>query len=143
MTTIAYKHSDREVAYDSRLTRNGVVATDDAEKAITNKHGTFLFCGDSAHAIDAAGAYPDSAGSNVNCYGFLVKEGGAFWLSYNDGVPSTLPLSYDEAAGSGEDFALASMDLGYSAADAISIAGKRDIYTGGKVRVIKITDKVK
>lgn len=44
------------------------------------------------------------------------------------------------AIGSGRDFALAAMDMGASAKEAVEAAAKRDVYTGGTIRTL-IIDK--
>ncbi|GAI22667.1 unnamed protein product, partial [marine sediment metagenome] len=43
-----------------------------------------------------------------------------------------------DAIGSGSAYALAAMDMGASAEEAVRAAMKRDIYTGGKVRTMRI-----
>ncbi|MNJ79145.1 hypothetical protein D3C77_770710 [compost metagenome] len=43
-----------------------------------------------------------------------------------------------DAIGSGAPYALAAMDMGASAEDAVRAAMKRDIYTGGKIRTLRI-----
>lgn len=47
-----------------------------------------------------------------------------------------------DAIGSGAAYALAAMDMGASAEDAVRAAMKRDIYTGGKVRAMKVCDEI-
>jgi len=42
------------------------------------------------------------------------------------------------AIGSGQDHALTAMDCGLSAKEAIKMAAKRDVNTGGRVRTFKI-----
>ena len=42
------------------------------------------------------------------------------------------------AVGSGAVFAIAAMDCGKSAVEAIRIAKKRDVNTGGRIRTIKV-----
>lgn len=41
------------------------------------------------------------------------------------------------AIGSGAEFAIAAMDCGKSAVDAVKIASRRDPHTGGKIRTVK------
>ena len=43
-----------------------------------------------------------------------------------------------DAIGSGSAYALAAMDMGASAEDAVRAAMKRDIYTGGRVRTMRV-----
>lgn len=42
------------------------------------------------------------------------------------------------AIGSGRDFALAAMDMGATAKEAVEMAAKRDVYTGGTIRTVII-----
>ena len=44
----------------------------------------------------------------------------------------------NESFGSGSSFALSAMDFGKSAKDSVKYAMTRDIYTGGKIKVIKV-----
>ncbi len=46
-----------------------------------------------------------------------------------------------DAIGSGSAYALAAMDMGASAEEAVRAAMKRDIYTGGTVRTIVIREE--
>lgn len=45
------------------------------------------------------------------------------------------------AIGSGKNFALAFMDTGMSAEEAVRATCKRDIYTGGTIRTFKIINQ--
>ncbi|MNR66547.1 hypothetical protein D3C85_1900920 [compost metagenome] len=49
-----------------------------------------------------------------------------------------LDPSNPDAIGSGAMYALAAMDMGASAAEAVRAAMKRDIYSGGKLTTIAI-----
>lgn len=49
-----------------------------------------------------------------------------------------LDLANPDAIGSGYAYAIAAMDMGASAEDAVRAAMKRDIYTGGAVRTVTI-----
>lgn len=44
------------------------------------------------------------------------------------------------AVGSGEDHAWTAMDLGCSAKEAVKMAAKRDVGTGGRIRTYKLND---
>lgn len=54
---------------------------------------------------------------------------------YQSTCPYPRSLEPDEpfAMGSGDDFALAALDLGKTPAEAVAAAAKRDIYTGGRI----------
>ena len=51
-----------------------------------------------------------------------------------------LELSNPDAIGSGSAYAIAAMDMGASAEDAVRAAMKRDIYTGGTIRSVFINE---
>lgn len=59
----------------------------------------------------------------------------------NSGIwKQDLDPSNPDAMGSGSAYAIAAMDMGASAEDAIRAAMKRDIYTGGVVRTMTIAE---
>lgn len=88
----------------------------------------------------AAGADPDVGGmfSEAGCYGIAVnrKTGAAFTVE--GARPRLIPL-YGKAwaTGSGQDFANAAMALGKSAVEAVKLAARFDVYTGGGVDSVK------
>jgi len=47
-------------------------------------------------------------------------------------------VEYNDAMGSGEEFALAALDHGKTAEDAVAYAATRDSGTGGKIRVFDV-----
>jgi ATP-dependent protease HslVU (ClpYQ) peptidase subunit len=138
MTTIAYNHKDKEIAFDIRTTRGEMIVNDNAMKAITNSKGVFVMAGSTADCALIADIYPETPDKQVDCYGFVVVDNKVFWVSFDDNGVNILNIAYNEAAGSGQDHAVTAMDLGCSAGKAVQMAIKRDVSTGGKVRVIKI-----
>ena len=140
MTTIAYNHKDKEIAFDSRTTRGDTIVRDNANKAITNSKGTFIFAGSSADCAIVASEYPNTPEKTVNSYGFAIVKGVVNWISFNDDGINIQEINYNESAGSGQDHALTAMDLGLSAKDAVKMAIKRDNGSGGKIRVFKVKE---
>ncbi|WP_085637938.1 MULTISPECIES: proteasome subunit beta [unclassified Pseudomonas] len=141
MTTIAYK--DGVIAYDSRVTRGSLIDHDDYEKLIYRNGHQFLFTGCSA---DFAALMDEFFGVKVSdkpldASGLVVTNGrlcqigrdaeSGFWL---DDVWMERPF----AIGSGRDFALAAMDMGATAKEAVEAAAKRDTYTGGTIRTLRV-----
>ena len=128
------------MAADSRQTMNGRVVTDNAKKIKAEKGVWFAFTGkacDEELFIDYYFGRQETS---------LLPEAGA--LVFDDGVAYSVTvnesgsldkfkLTMDFAVGSGSDFALAAMDNGKGARDAVKYAATRCVYTGGKVRVIK------
>ncbi len=86
-----------------------------------------------------ADAYPEML-CGLDCCGFLAEGGKVYWLSTpdRDSVMIRSECNYNESAGSGGDYAITAMDLGLSAKDAVKMAIKRDVYSGGRVRVFKL-----
>ena len=138
MTTIAYNHKDKEIAFDSRITRGQSIVRDDANKARVNNKGVFIFAGTSADCVLVTNEYPNTPEKEVNCYGFSIVKGVVNWVSFDDNGINIKEIDYNEAAGSGQDHALTAMDLGLSAKDAVKMAIKRDNGSGGKIRVFKV-----
>lgn len=138
MTTIAYK--DGIVAFDSRTTDgNDTIATDDCIKM--HKSGGRVFF--------MAGAVSDEPkfmqlwdtpkeGANLECWAF-VWDGSTLWYSAADKHEIwKCPVDHPRAIGSGAKFAIAAMDMGADAKQAVKQAMKRDPFTGGKIRTFRI-----
>lgn len=143
MTTIAYK--DGVIAYDSRQTRNGAIVSDDAPKCQVVDEVSFFLSGavcDEKALIAAYFGTPSSV--PVECSGYAVDGGNLMMVGHDDktGIwKQELDLSNPDAIGSGAAYALAAMDMGASAEDAVRAAMKRDIYTGGKIRTLQVEIK--
>ena len=143
MTTIAYK--DGVIAYDSRQTRNGAIVSDDAPKCQVVDEVSFFLSGavcDEKALIAAYFGTPSSV--PVECSGYVVDGGNLMMVGHDDktGIwKQELDLSNPDAIGSGAAYALAAMDMGASAEDAVRAAMKRDIYTGGKIRTLQVEIK--
>lgn len=68
----------------------------------------------------------------------VTKDGRAFMLRAED----TWEIEQIYALGSGENWAMAAMDLGYSAKEAVRYAITRDRGTGGKIHTIHTKGKI-
>lgn len=142
MTTIAYK--DGVIAYDSRVTRSGTIVSDNAHKCQVVDGVSFFLSGavcDEKALIAAYFGTPSAVA--VECSGYAVDGGKLLMVGHDDKTGiwrQELDQANPDAIGSGSPYALAAMDMGASAEDAVRAAMKRDIYTGGKVRVIRIAD---
>ena len=62
-------------------------------------------------------------------------------LMYDGNVALNLGQDVPASIGSGSVFALAAMDAGSSAEDAVKIAMKRDVYSGGEITVVQLEDE--
>lgn len=143
MTTIAYK--DGVIAYDSRQTRGGAIVSDNAPKCQVVDGVSFFLAGavcDEKALIAAYFGTPSAV--PVECSGYAVDGGKLLMVGYDDktGIwKQELDPANPDAIGSGSAYALAAMDMGASAEDAVRVAMKRDIYTGGKVRALRIGER--
>ncbi|WP_214510545.1 proteasome subunit beta [Pseudomonas brassicacearum] len=140
MTTIAYK--DGVIAYDGRQTRSGAIVSDDCSKCQLVDGVSFLLSGtvcDEKALIAAYFGTPSPV--PVECSGYVVDGGKLMMVGHDDktGIwKQDLDLDNPDAIGSGAPYALAAMDMGASAEDAVRAAMKRDIYTGGAIGTLVI-----
>ncbi|EKT4568469.1 proteasome subunit beta [Pseudomonas putida] len=140
MTTIAYK--DGVIAYDSRQTRSGTIVSDNSLKCQVVEGVSFFLSGavcDEKALIAAYFGTPSAVA--VECSGYAVDGGKLLMVGYDDKTGiwrQELDPANPDAIGSGSPYALAAMDMGASAEEAVHAAMKRDIYTGGKVRTVRI-----
>jgi hypothetical protein len=140
MTTIAYK--DGVIAYDGRQTRNDRIVSDSAPKCQVVDGVSFFLSGAVCDEKALIAAYFGNASPvPVECSGYVVDDGKLLMVGHDDktGIwKQELDLSNPDAIGSGCAYAIAAMDMGASAEDAVRAAMKRDIYTGGTVRTVTI-----
>jgi len=76
-------------------------------------------------------------------FGLIVRPDKSLWESAIAGHREMfwlepVALKVPRAFGSGELHALTAMDMGASAKEAVGMAAKRDIYTGGKINTFKL-----
>lgn len=140
MTTIAYK--DGIIAYDSRRTRDGVIVSDSVEKCVIQSGVAFFLSGATPDMPAMMAAYfGEKPRGLVEASGFAV-ENGKLWLIGVEDKTGFWKVEKDlrecDSVGCGSSFALAAMDMGATAEEAVRAAMKRDIYTGGTVRLYKI-----
>lgn len=150
MTTIAYK--DGILAGDSQMTR-GDEKCIGVQKVFKTAHFLVGFAGSFSnvmpvyrwlteyerHVTDPAQMYLEW--HTVPEYGdgyslLLVDRAGGIWTAGKNNPPVYVPGGFD-ATGSGSEFALGAMAAGASAPEAVAIAAKYDIYTGGLVNHVQ------
>ena len=140
MTTIAYK--DGIIAYDSRATAGDFIIDDDFDKKLEYEGATFFLAGSLTDFAKFAECFVHEykVPKNTNCVALVIYDG-ALWKAAvdADGMwKHKIEVSKHYAIGNGDQIAVAAMDLGQSAEDAIKAASARDTKTGGKIRVFKI-----
>lgn len=150
MTTIAWK--DGVIAYDGRASSGGTILTDDLDKAFRRPDTDLIFvC--TGNRSDVSTMIEDYLYQRAvdrkefTTAAIILHPGGKVsWLSVNEDtgewqdLPLDGPMLECGALGSGRDHALTAMDMGASAVEAVEMAAKRDIYTGGTVRSIRFSD---
>jgi ATP-dependent protease HslVU (ClpYQ) peptidase subunit len=138
MTTIVYCHKTKQIACDSRSTVGGTIETDSAEKFILADGEMWFFCGafaDFQKLIDMHNEVRPAA--KLGCSAFVATKDGIFCRGYDEEQSRYMPykLNCSWATGSGTDHALTALDMGATAKQAVEMAIKRDVWSGGKVRV--------
>lgn len=150
MTSIAF--DGEYIAADSLCSCNGVVVDDNYNKIHTFKE-EIKFKGEKILCIVLSGEL-----NHITGLVDLIREG---QTKFDDGeyiayivTENACYRVEDEgrwykdtakrwALGSGKEFALSAMVMGKSAKEAVKHACKLDVYSGGKIRVLKVRDKKK
>lgn len=143
MTTIAVDDKGN-IAADGRATDgNGYIASDSKTKLKKIDKNTFIAsCGTLAdiemlEPMILTGQIPQGMPEELNANTILVSDGVPVMYVYRDNELVSWEISTPYATGSGGQFALAAMDFGLTAKDAIKYAMTRDSSTGGKITNIK------
>lgn len=140
MTTIAYHHNTKTIAWDSRATSGNVITSDTDKKMIEVNGVKFWLCGsvaDERLLIDMYFGEKSEVIPETNAFAWDGDE--LFLVGVNDeALLWKQPLRYDKVLGSGGDFALSAMRLGLSAKEAVEHAKTLDCYTGGEVQVMEL-----
>lgn len=139
MTTIAYK--DGLIACDSRQTRGDRIVSDNCSKCTEVDGVRFFLAGtvcDEAALIAAYFGTPSAA--PVESSGYAADNGVLMLIGHDEnGIwKQVLDLANPDAIGTGAPYALTAMDMGASAEQSIAAAARRDIYTGGAVKVYSL-----
>lgn len=145
MTTIVYDHKNKLIAVDSRATSGGLITSDNEQKWHIADDGTVWFLSgcisdydllfesfkDGDRAFDLS-EIPDAVA-------FVVRDGAVSLRGVTDkGEAWTQKLTHSRCIGSGSTLALAALDFGCSAADAVKYAITRDCYSGGEVHCFDV-----
>lgn len=133
------------MAGDGLVTENDHICMTDYQKVRRLKDGSLVGLSGDAYNWQAFGDWLDTGGEGEppkveGTFSCLVLHPDGQLLSY-DQHGRSFPEAAPCAIGSGTRFALAWMDAGHSAADAVEYACKRDIYSGGKITVLELHPK--
>ncbi len=147
MTTVAY--DGKNLCADSRSSLGDMIYEEDAQKIFPNigPFSVLAIAGDYQDAMDIMESIKEF--SNLDHIRSIPKEemgdaqligithDGELW-SYAGSHSCKLRADMPIAIGSGRQFALAAMDLGKSAEEAIIYASSRDMFTNNVVQTIEI-----
>lgn len=139
MTTIVYDHKNKVIAWDSRRTAGNLIISDSVEKMREVGSLKFWLAGAPSDGDELVRRYTGDSkkDSELNCGGF-VFDGEFRSIGFSDGELWTCEVVSSESTGTGESFALAALDFGKTASEAVEYAKTRDIYTGGEVKTFKV-----
>jgi ATP-dependent protease HslVU (ClpYQ) peptidase subunit len=158
MTTIATK--DGVIVGDGRMSLGATIIKDDTVKVFNINNHLVGVCG-AARAISTFVGWlqkhtdyrmvSEQVGDLVDLippvleqsedYTALVVTPDKQVLLYEGGVPIDMGYDVHMAIGSGGDFALSAMDSGLSAEEAVKVAMKRDVYSGGTITVVSLEEE--
>lgn len=148
MTTAVYDHKNQLMAVDCRIVTDGVIDSDNTTvKFYEDKTGIWMFSGVVADYEKFRLIYTSDRVEGVqeilSCYAlFYDRESKAVYFRSidKDGVARSCKLDYNYAIGSGSHFALAFLDMGKNAVEAIAYTCKRDLYTGPRIMLVNLTE---
>lgn len=141
MTTIVYDHERKQIACDSRICKGNVIGSDSFLKYKFIGAELWFFCGTIADADLLVSWFDKGSKPDLipECEALVVINGKVYHHEVsNDGVGNQFELPFSESVGSGSKFALAAIDFGKTAKEAVNYAITRDCGTGGKVHVYDI-----
>ena len=141
MTTIVYDHKNKQIAFDSRGTANGVVVSDEIIKHVTHEGIMYFQCGSAGQMLTFAIKFKEmeEAHPALTNHGIFIENKAVYSCGVDEeNIFRGDNLYYNYAVGTGEYFAIAALDHGKTAKEAVEYAITKDIYSGGKVHVYDI-----
>ena len=142
MTTIAYHHIDKHIAYDSRCTSNGLIVSDTFDKRLSVGKGTYFMSGSTSDFADFCKEFENGkkASRPYDCCALYVEDRIVRLraVDADDNRFFEAAREFNFTIGTGQHLALAAMDLGKSAQAAVQYAATRDVYTGGQIKLFVI-----
>lgn len=143
MTTHVYK--DYQVVSDSQVT-SGMCRIDDDEydKVFKYNNLTIFICGDPNGVEGIIKAFmsegPIESPFDVGAFVWDSRTQTLWQVGVDEGKSSKYMLDNNKhyTIGSGSPYALGALDAGATSKEAMKIAMKRDIFTGGRMRVTKL-----
>lgn len=143
MTTIVYNHKDKEIAFDSRCTNGSYIISDEVKKMHKVCGGYLFISGDMPDIEDFLLEFDwkkVKCKKHYNIRFIGVREGTVYYGGVNGGCIWFYDIKTSISTGSGEDYAIAAIDMGKSAKEAVEYAMTRDSLTGGKVGLFSVSE---
>lgn len=138
MTTIVYY--DGIIAADGRTTQADIILRDDTNKILVRNGVYFVLCGSQSDEQELINAYfGEKYRDDIDCNA-LVDDNGSIYSIGTDDKSKFWKVDItgkSHCIGHGKWHAWTALDCGCSAVEAVRMAIKRDIYTGGKIRTHK------
>jgi len=134
MTTIAY--DGRYIVADGRETYGNMICDDRIDKSITTSLGVFFLTGSTADCNRFANDFVVGAKTEIDSHttGFLFSNNECFMVGIDDGVFwDYVQTGNPFTAGSGNQYAIAAIDHGKNAIEAVKYAITRDCKSGGMI----------
>lgn len=142
MTTVVFDKKRNQIAIDSRLTANDTIMDDNGIKYLSINGDMWFFSGDYSDYYLLAEHYyskPTSGKKTPSCGALVVTKNNVIQFGVLEGKRAqSIKTEFNDAIGSGAWWALAALDHGKTAKQAVEYAKTRDCYTGGKVHVFDI-----
>lgn len=138
MTTIAY--DGRYIAVDGRESMGSTIFNDATDKFFVRGKNVFALCGKSTHALDFANQFSHGCRPSdpENEAGGILFDGELAYLCIVENDTKLFAKIIISpgfwADGSGRDWAIAALDHGKTAVEAVKYAMTRDACTGGTIR---------
>jgi hypothetical protein len=141
MTTIAYHHETRTIASDGRISNDGLIISDSTNKMTEVDGVKFWMCGYTCDEELFIKMYLGGSSQLIPGVSAIVYDNGKLFLVgvTDQCVMFKTPITTNRAIGSGSSFAMSAMKLGLNATEAVDHAKSLDIYTGGYVHVVNLT----
>jgi len=136
MTTIAY--DGRYLVAEGRETMSSTIVRDDTDKFYKIGSDVFVLCGRTSDCVKFSNEFKEGLQVNYTDAGGFYFDGTEVSLVFvctdtNKIMKSRLTTKY-WADGSGRDWAIAALDFGRSAVEAVKYATTRDSHSGGLIR---------
>lgn len=143
MTTVCYDHTNKKIAIDGRIVRGTMIVDENSSKWREVGEQMWFFCGqvsDEERLVDHIREKREEPPAHgIDCSAIVVCMDGVYLVSVTEeGEGWSSLCDYSEAVGSGEQFAIAALDFGKSAKEAVEYAATRDCCTGLTVNVYDI-----